>query len=209
MMTIICKVRRLLKVIRKWFRNLIRPFLIYIKVKLGIPVRFRSPARDFLENTILPYYASQEDLSRVLFVGSDWYTIHYRKIFKPTVEYWTIDPEPKQARYGAKNHIVDYVENLDKHFDSGFFDIIFCNGVLGFGLNEREPADRSFGSCYSCLRKGGVFVIGRDETPGLLSFSVDELSSMHKFKPHQFAPCATENYSLKPQHEYLYSFYVK
>ena len=209
MIFIIRRANRLLKVIRKWLGNLILSFFTYIKVKLGIPVRFHSPARDVLENTILPFYASQENISRVLFVGTDWYTVHYRKFFKSTIEYWTIDPEPKQARYGAKNHIVDYVENLDKHFNSDFFDIIFCNGVLGFGLNQREPAERSFDSCYKCLRKGGEFVIGRDDTPQFLSFSVDELSSMRKFKPHQFPPLAMENYSLKPQFEYLYSFYVK
>ena len=208
-MAIIRKIRRLHRVTRKWLGNLIRPILIYIKIKLGIPARFHSPARKVLENTILPFYASQENLSKVLFVGCDWYTIHYRKFFKETTEYWTIDPEPKQKRYGAKNHIVDFVENLHQHFDKEYFDIIICNGVLGFGLNQRDPAERSFDSCYACLRQGGKFVIGRDDTSGFLSFSVEELSSMQKFTAYKFPPLATEHYSLKPQFEYLYSFYVK
>ncbi len=208
-MVIMRRVIRLLKLIKKWLRRLYRPFLIFIKVKLGVPVRFHSPARDLLEATILPYCASQDNLSRVLFIGTDWYTIHYRKLFKSTIEYWTIDPDPKQARYGANNHIVDYMENLEKYFDSGFFDIIFCNGVLGFGLNQKEPADRSFNSCHKCLCDGGLLIIGRDAAPDLLPFSVDDLDSIRKFKPHKFPPFETAHYSLKPQHEYLYSFFMK
>ena len=208
-MSIFRIIKQIFKRIRKWLKKLTRPVLINIKVKLGIPVKFHSPAREVLENTILPYYASLEGVSRVLFVGTDWYTIHYRKFFKQKIDYWTIDPDPEQARYGAKNHIVDYVENLEKYFESGFFDIIFCNGVLGFGLNQKDPADRSFDSCHTCLCKGGILVIGRDDTSDFLSFSLDELNSMQKFKPHYFPPLATKNYSLKPQFEYLYSFYSK
>ena len=152
-----------------------------------------------MENKILPHFSTQEDLSRVLFVGTDWYTVHYRKYFSAQTEYWTIDPEPKQARYGSKNHVIDVVENLDKYFSSEYFDIIFCNGVLGFGLNQRVPAERSFEKCYECLREKGILVIGRDDTPDFLPFSVSELNSIQKFKPHYFTPLATDNYSLEPQ----------
>lgn len=202
------RAKHLFKTKMKLLREFCRPLIINVKILLGIPVQFHSPARSLLENTIIPYYASQENLSKVLFVGCDWYTNHYNKYFR-NCEYWTIDPEPKQARYGSKNHIIDFLENLNDHFESGYFDLIICNGVLGFGLDQEQLAERAFESCLSCLRDGGAFVIGYDDSKNFLSFSAEGLNSLNKFTEFNFPPLGMSHYSLKPQYEYIYSFYVK
>ena len=137
------RMKRFFKGGGKWLRNRYHLILIMAKTGLGIPVRYSSPARTVLENIIIPYYASHANTSRLLFVGCDWYTKHYRKYFKKC-EYWTIDSDPQKKRYGAKNHIVDLLENLDQHFDEEYFDVIICNGVLGFGLNQLKPAEKAF-----------------------------------------------------------------
>ena len=179
-----------------------------MKLRLGIPARFRSPARDVLEQFIIPYYASGHTKSRLLFVGSDWYTKHYQRTLRKH-EYWTIDPDPHKTQYGAKNHIVDYLENLTHHFDSGYFDTIICNGVLGFGLFDKDPVEKSLNACFSCLRDGGTFVLGWEGSSEVLSFPLEECVSLQRFSSFYFPPLATSNYTTRPQYPYVYSFFQK
>lgn len=196
--------KRKMKLINKFFK----PLIINPRILLGIPVKFHSPARKLLEDTIISHFASHDDLSKVLFVGCDWYTNHYKSFFR-NCEFWTIDPSPKQARYGSKNHIIDFLENLNQHIEDGYFDLIICNGVLGFGLNDKELAEQAFDRCYQCLSAGGVFVIGCDDSPDFLSFSLKDLDSLRRFNSLYFPPLDTDCYSLKPEFEYLFSFYTK
>ena len=172
---------------KKWKRlkHLSRPIVIEINTRLGIPIRFHSPARTVLEDTILPYYAGRKHGRKVLFVGCDWYTAHYRKIFRDS-EYWTIDPNPAQKRYGSKNHIVGSIETLTHYFAPESFDLILCNGVLGFGLNQFEAAERAFNECFACLVTGGDFMLGRDDVETLVPFSIQDLTSLQKFVPCEF-----------------------
>ena len=181
---------------------------VEIKTRLGIPVRYNSPARTILENSILPFLAAQNSGSRVLFVGCDWYTKHYKGYFKKCA-FWTIDPDPAKRRFGSKNHIVGYIEQLEKHFSPEYFDLIICNGVLGYGLNQLTQAEQAFDSCYTCLRRGGRLLIGREDDLTFLPFSNDELQSLHKFVPYFFPPLGTTNYSTKPQYNYTFSFFEK
>jgi len=208
MRSLLSRGKRLLEKERKRLRQLFRPILIEINTRLGIPIRFHSPGRVVLENTILPYYANSKHGARVLFVGCDWYTAHYRKIFKNS-EYWTIDPNPAQKRYGSKHHIVGSIENLKDHFEPEFFDVILCNGVLGFGLNQLEAAERAFNNCFTCLQRGGDFMLGRDEVEMLVPFSIEDMESLRKFVPFVFPPLKTARYTLRPGFNYLFCFFVK
>lgn len=108
----------------------------HVMDRLGMDTPARTPDRAVLEEILFPYYLALPDISKVLFVGCASYTKHYRKMFSE-VEYWTIDFNAHNKRYGAHNHIVDSLENLDSHFSPSYFDIIFCNGVYGHGLNEK------------------------------------------------------------------------
>ncbi|HEY6824557.1 MAG TPA: hypothetical protein VI195_08955, partial [Steroidobacteraceae bacterium] len=105
-----------------------------LRYLLGLPVPMDTEDRRVLEQIIFPYLASLADVRRVLFVGCDWYTRHYEPVFFPARTFWTIDPAPRARRFAGRQHIVDALENLPRHFDPDYFDLIICNGVYGFGL---------------------------------------------------------------------------
>lgn len=202
------RAKGLLKETKKRSIQAFRPIFIEINTRLGIPIRFHSPGRRVLENTILPYYAKRKVRGKVLFVGCDWYTAHYNKIFRES-EFWTIDPNPAQKRFGSKDHIVGSIEDLKEYFEPEYFDLILCNGVLGFGLNRLEAAERALKNCFACLKRGGEFMLGRDEVDTLVPFSMDDVKSLRKFTPCKFPPLRQSCYSLKPVHNYLFCFFIK
>jgi len=183
-----------------------------IKTRLEIPIRFNSGSRQALEQFILPNLASQiisHRKPRILFVGCDWYTQHYKYEFFKECEYWTIDPDGKKKRYGSKNHITGYIELLKTYFEPEFFDMIICNGVIGYGLNQLQQVEEAFDSCFSCLRPGAKLIIGRENEPAFIPFSNSELESLKKFLPYQFHPLAAVDYSIPPHNTYVFSFFEK
>lgn len=115
--------------------------------------------RALLEGTILPAYATRCDVRRVLFVGCASFTAHYAQLFAG-VEYWTIDPSAHRRRWGAPRHILGRLEHLADHVPAEYFDVIVCNGVLGWGLNRRADAELAFAACFYALRPGGELVVG-------------------------------------------------
>ena len=79
------------------------------------------------------------------------YTQRYGEIFDGR-EYWTIDPVARLRRYGSERHIVDHLQNLGTHVPPGYFDLVVCNGVLGWGLNAPEDANTALAACHTHLR---------------------------------------------------------
>src|SRR5215831_3432238 len=61
--------------------------------------------RRVLEQIIFPYFLNDQSFRSVLFVGCDWYTRGYNKIFEAQKKYITIDADPDKRKYGAKQHI--------------------------------------------------------------------------------------------------------
>jgi hypothetical protein len=174
----------------------------------GIPVRKRTSDRVVLEETILPYFAAKADVSDILFVGCDWYTAHYSKLFRGK-NYWTIEPDPAKSVFGAKQHVVDSLENLGRYFTSGQFDLILCNGVYGFGLDSEVQCETAFNNCYVCLRNLGELVLGWNDTPDRTPVPLNQLQSLSKFHPSHFPPLATWRYRTDTPHRHVYDFYVK
>lgn len=79
----------------------------------------------------------------MLFVGCAWYAHRYERLL-PGRDYWTIDPDPWKRRFGARRHVVAEFERLDAHVARGSFDLIVCNGVFGWGLDDRVDCERAF-----------------------------------------------------------------
>ena len=50
--------------------------------------------------------------------------------------------------------------NLPLLLAAGSVDAIVCNGVVGFGLDDPQEADRSFTACANVLKPGGLLVLG-------------------------------------------------
>lgn len=120
---------------------------------------YQPPDRRMLEEDILPSLARSPDVSRVLFVGVKWYNAHHKGLFDGKT-FATIDPDPEQARYGGAPHAVDFVQNLEKHFDGLVFDAIIMSGVVGWGINDVEELDRTLQAFSRVMRPGAWLIFG-------------------------------------------------
>lgn len=181
---------------------------ILMRNAVGLPNRLRSPDRDVLEHVILPAYARLPDMRRVLFVGSDWFTRHYEKLFRGR-EYWTLDPDPWKRKFGARRHIVAGLESLDAYFDEGHFDLIVCNGVFGWGLDRRDDCERAFMACFTRLKPGGQFMLGWNDVPAHSPLQLASLASLARFTPQPLPALGTAHFLADAQTRHVFDFYAK
>lgn len=130
-----------------------------LRQTLGAPPRIRSPDRALLERRILPAFGRDDSIQRVLFVGCAPYTQHYPRLLS-AAESCTLDPNPRNRRYGVRWHVIAPLQDLRTQQIRGLFDLIVCNGVLGWGLNSPDDADRAMRTCHDALRADGYLVLG-------------------------------------------------
>ena len=175
---------------------------------LGIDLYMRTDDRRILENVILPYYAGRKDFGKLIFVGCEWYTRGYNKIFS-NHEYWTMDKSTHKEQYGARLHIEDKLENLTTHFQENELDLIICNGVMGWGLDEPGEIERAFTSSFKCLRPGGHFVLGWNNTPDHLPLPLEDIAALKAFEPYIFPALSKHRYLTGNPNHHIYSFYRK
>lgn len=161
-----------------------------------------------LEQVILPAFAQRAAGQRVLFVGCAAYTKPYADRFAAH-EYWTIDPVPRRRRHGAQRHIVDYLQQLGDHVADCYFDVIICNGVLGWGLNSVEHADEAFAACHRHLRAHGELVLGWNDVSPRNRVLPREVPALEHFRPHVFEPLQTAMLKVAGPNRHVFNFYVK
>jgi SAM-dependent methyltransferase len=149
---------------------------------LGLPVPLDTEDRRILEQVIFPHFLSLPNTQRILFVGCDWYTKHYERAFFRGRDFLTIDVSPKARKFGARNHTIAGLGELDAHFAEGYFDIIFCNGVYGFGLDAAADCEVAFDRCWSRLRDGGYFVLGWDDIPARTPVPLDQIKALSRYQ---------------------------
>lgn len=164
--------------------------------------------RRLLEQTILPAYAARIDIGRVLFVGCAPYTRRYEGLFTGR-EYWTIDPVLRRRQYGSQRHLIDRLERLGEHVDPGYFDLIICNGVLGWGLNELNDAEAAFAACERHLRAGGELMLGWNDVPPRNRVTPDEVQSLQRFEKLVFEPFGAARRRVEVAHCHVFDFYRK
>lgn len=153
---------------------------------LGIDV-FRTRDRVLLEDTILPWYAARDAFARVLYVGCDWRTRRYARVFLQR-EFVSMDPAPGRVRYGAATHIIGGLQRLDRFLPEESLDLIICNGVYGWGLNDRDDCEQAFDHCFTRLRPAGQLVLGWNDTPSCDPCGIDTLASLRRFDLTRFSP---------------------
>lgn len=118
--------------------------------------------RRYMENQILPALQCS-GLGRIAFVGSGPYTYHYGRWFdKTTTEYWTLDIDPAEAKWGEQRgrHKVCDIKIIDSCFPTRFFDVILLNGVLGAGLNDLPQINEALIAIHNVLKTNGLLLIG-------------------------------------------------
>lgn len=133
----------------------LRIFFANLQLVMGFYPRLKIPDRKVLEEKIFPFFAASNFYKTVLFVGCEWYTKYYEVFFSHKV-YWTIDIDPSKAQYGAHRHICDAFQNIHQYFTDESLDLIICNGVFGWGLNEKKEIEQAYKNAYACLKEEGV-----------------------------------------------------
>ena len=171
---------------------------------IGVPLRLSSPDRAILEREILPYFIASTEFRRVLFVGCDWYTQRYERLFRGK-EYVTIEVDPARRPFGAKRHIVGSLADLGRHFKRGELDLILCNGVFGWGLDSRDESSRAFAACATALRTGGVLLIGWDDVPEHRPFDPMTLPELARLRPWVFPPAGAARRTVE---RHVYDFFT-
>ncbi len=73
-----------------------------------------------------------------------------------------MDIDPSRASLGAKDHVTGDVRDLATLFAEPF-DVILLNGVIGYGLNDRDSVEACLRACAARLRPGGTLVLGMNE----------------------------------------------
>lgn len=120
----------------------------------------RDPARQLLVRVILPAYAALE--GRVLWIGCRRYTRKYGRIFRQQGrEFWTTDINAAHARWGEKHrHLTADLLEIQWQVPAGSFDCVLCNGVFGFGINDRLAQEKALQAMAAILKPGGRLLLG-------------------------------------------------
>jgi SAM-dependent methyltransferase len=180
-----------------------------IRRRLGLPAPLDTEDRRILEESVFPHYCNNPEFRSVLFVGCAVFTSHYQKTFFADKEFWTIEPEAAQAKFGSTRHVIAPLEELSEHFAPGYFDVIFCNGVYGWGLDSMAQGEAAFAQCHSCLRDGGHLVFGWNDVPARTPFSLDDIQSRNAFKHVEFPALKSWRYFTDTRHRHVFDFYKK
>jgi hypothetical protein len=180
-----------------------------VRKRLGLATSLPTEDRRVLESIILEHYRLESAPKTVLFVGCDFYTAKYQSAYFARDNYWTIDPAPHCRKHGAKQHVIAPLQELNKHFTPGFFDLIICNGVVGFGLDTLEQCDAAFSQCHAYLADGGRFLLGWDDIPELTPIPLEQIPALGKFRGLEFPPLGTWRYTTQTPYRHTFNFYQK
>lgn len=198
------------RALKRRFPRLVRVVLAVLDpfYRLRYQLQYK-PDRRVLEDVIFPALIAREDVRRLLFVGSAWYTRTYGKRFHHR-EFWTIDVDERVRKFAGERHIVASITTITEHFDPGSLDVVVCNGVVGFGLDSEDDCNRAFGGAYRCLRPGGLLIIGWDDADGCRpAVPLESLASLRAFQPCVLPPFPSWRYPTFSPLGHTFDFYAR
>lgn len=187
-------------------QSVIRKHLHFV---LPRPPPVLTTDRLVLEGQIFRYYQSQPHIRDVLFVGCDGDTANYEKNYFGNVRFVTLEPDPDNRKFGAAHHVTAPLERLTKYFAAETFDLIICNGVFGWGLDELDACEAAFDQCLTCLREGGQLLLGWNDVPRRKPFPLEQIRSLTKFRKYDFPLFGTWRYMTDTVYRHVFDFYVK
>ena len=177
-----------------------------LRSRLGLDSPLKTDDRRLLEGVIIPFFKEAAQTQRILFVGCDFYTTHYERLFGEK-EYWTLDKDAGRAKYGARRHVIAALAEVDRHFSA--LDLILVNGVLGWGLDDPVEAEASLAASVRALRPGGILLLGWNDTPERLPFPLGESQSLKGLEPYLFPPLGVSQHGTATANRHTFSFYRK
>ena len=189
-------------------QGVLRSVALLARRAVGLPAQLHTEDRRVLEQVILPEYARRPDIARILFVGCAAYTQRYGELFGDR-EYWTIDPVARRRRYGSVRHIVDSLQNLGHHVPPGHFDLVVCNGVLGWGLNAPEDADAALSACHAHLRAGGDLLLGWNNIAPRNRVLPEDIPALRRFDAACVGPRQVARWAIDAPNRHVFDFYRK
>ncbi len=191
----------------KKLRAVFYPIYTDLLIKEFACERLMFEDREVLERIIFPYLLIHENPRRILDIGREAYEKFYNLFFTGR-ELWTIDINPRRKKFGSKNHIIDDVVNLKKHFKNNYFDLIIMNGVFGWGLNQRENIETAIGGIYDILKTDGILVFGWNDALDTKPVPLEHIRALKEFKPYYFKPLKGINFKAS-SNNHIYNFYEK
>jgi SAM-dependent methyltransferase len=176
-----------------------------LRTAVGLPTSLDTEDRRLLERDILPWFAGQDRIQRILFVGCDWYTRHYERVFAHR-DYWTMESLADRRRYGARQHVTDSVTNVKAHFPDRHFDLILFNGVLGWGLHDVNDAHAALRALPDLLAPGGLLLVGWNDTAERRVLDPEELPLVTRWT---FPPWGVSRRALPDAGRHVFDFYIR
>jgi SAM-dependent methyltransferase len=141
----------------------------------------------FMEQEVFKYVnqqfrrAATAPAARCLFIGLDKHNWHYDRLLD--LDFYSIDLNPRNAAYGPPGrHVVGSATELSSYYPPNSFDVIFANGLIGFGLDTEEAFNQLMFECHRVLASDGMLVLGYNDKPDRLSFKVEQAAGFEAFK---------------------------
>jgi SAM-dependent methyltransferase len=186
--------------IPRWFKRFLLLHIVGVDMQSS-----EHPSRKWLEHDVLPALPKL-GFGRTLFIGTASYTYHYEQIVRRAGGDWiTCDVAPGAAVWGAREHVVARVEEIDRWFPSHSFDAVLLNGVLGYGINTEGEQNAAMSAIACVLRPGGLLLVGWDS-----DFIADPLLSADAFR--QFRPGSELPFPPRRKfdpEEFVYDFQIR
>jgi SAM-dependent methyltransferase len=173
------------------------------------PLPLLTTDRLILEQQIFRYYQSRPDIRDILFVGCDADNAGYQRRYFRDVRFVTIEPNPDNRQFGAAEHLVAPLEDLGRHCPAESFDLVVCNGVFGWGLDEFDNCHAAFTQAHQALRPGGHLLLGWNDVPRRTPFPLETIPSLARFKKYEFPLFGTWRYLTDTAYRHTFDFYCK
>ncbi|NCA10735.1 class I SAM-dependent methyltransferase [bacterium] len=177
-------------------------------IRWGIDIRRLRPDRRLLERRIFPWLLAQPECDRLLFVGCAWYTQHYPRIFAGR-EFWTLECDPRLARFGGPRHVVGTCARVSEHFAAASLDVVICNGVYGFGLDDAATLAATIHGFRKVLRPNGLLVFGWNNVPGNDPLGLERLDCFEGFRPLVGGPCGGGRHEVPGRSRHTFEFLTR
>ena len=119
--------------------------------------------RKYLREVMLPAMAETKP-SNVMLAGTRRYNTGYPKLFnQQTTAVWTLDFDPRAARFGNGHlHRTCDIREMDRVFSGIRFDVVHINGLLGFGIDTDDDIKCMIEAVHRSLVHGGYMMLGWD-----------------------------------------------
>jgi hypothetical protein len=147
----------------KLLYNLLWPVVHVVVRARARSHRMPTADRALLEDRIFADVFRNPAIRRILFVGVSTYTSWYPALFawRPRTVFATVDIDPDAAVHGAARHRVGGAADMAADpGEAGSWDIVFLNGIFGYGTDEDDSKRATLEAARALLRPGGLVVLG-------------------------------------------------